>query len=47
LPRKDLKYLRGKHLTAVAQTAELAFLFPESPHHASQAYQLPARNQGQ
>ena len=47
LLHKDLKYLRNKHLTKMAQTGELAFLFPESPNHALQAYKLPARNQGQ
>jgi ATP-dependent DNA helicase RecG len=46
LLHKDLKYLRNKHLTEMVQTGELAFLFPESPNHALQAYKLPARNQG-
>jgi len=44
LLHKDLKYLRNKHLTEMVQTGELAFLFPESPNHALQAYKLPARN---
>lgn len=47
LLHKDLKYLRNKHLTQMVQTGELAFLFPESPNHALQAYKLPARDQGQ
>ena len=45
LLHKDLKYLRNKHLTEMVQTGELAFLFPESPNHALQAYKLPARKQ--
>ncbi|MBI5330797.1 MAG: putative DNA binding domain-containing protein [Betaproteobacteria bacterium] len=44
LLHKDLKYLRNKHLTEMVQTGELAFLFPESPNHALQAYKLPARD---
>ena len=47
LLHKDLKYLRNKHLTEMVKTGELAFLFPESPNHALQAYKLPVRNQGQ
>lgn len=47
LLHKDLKYLRNKHLTEMVQTGELAFLFPESPNHALQAYKLPAKKQGQ
>jgi hypothetical protein len=46
LLHKDLKYLRNKHLTEMMQGGELAFLFPESPNHALQAYTLPA-NKGQ
>ncbi|MBI5897612.1 MAG: putative DNA binding domain-containing protein [Rhodocyclales bacterium] len=42
LLHKDLKYLRNKHLTEMMQGGELAFLFPESPNHALQAYTLPA-----
>ena len=38
---KDLKYLRNKHLSAMVQASELAFLYPESPNHQSQAYKLP------
>ena len=38
---KDLKYLRNKHLSAMVQTGELVFQFPESPNHQLQAYQLP------
>jgi len=41
LLHKDLKYLRNKHLTEMVQSGELAFLFPESPNHALQAYKLP------
>lgn len=44
LLHKDLKYLRNKHLTEMVQTGELAFLFPESPNHALQAYKLPAHD---
>jgi len=44
LLHKDLKYLRNKHLTEMVQSGELAFLFPESPNHALQAYKLPARD---
>lgn len=43
LLHKNLKYLRNKHLTEMVQNAELAFLFPESPNHALQAYKLPAK----
>lgn len=43
LLHKDLKYLRNKHLTEMVQAGELAFLYPESPNHALQAYTLPAR----
>jgi hypothetical protein len=46
LLHKDLKYLRNKHLTEMMHGGELAFLFPESPNHALQAYTLPA-NKGQ
>ena len=46
LLHKDLKYLRNKHLTEMMHSGELAFLFPESPNHALQAYTLPA-NKGQ
>jgi hypothetical protein len=42
LLHKDLKYLRNKHLTEMMQGGELAFLFPESPNHALQAYTSPA-----
>lgn len=42
LLHKDLKYLRNKHLTEMMHSGELAFLFPESPNHALQAYTLPA-----
>lgn len=41
LLHKDLKYLRNKHLTEMVQTGQLAFLYPESPNHALQAYTLP------
>ena len=41
LLHKDLKYLRNKHLTEMMHGGELAFLFPESPNHALQAYTLP------
>lgn len=47
LLHKDLKYLRNKHLTEMVQSGEIAFLFPESPNHALQAYKLPARKQDQ
>ena len=40
---KDLKYLRNKHLSAMVQSGELAFQYPESPNHALQAY-LPPKN---
>lgn len=43
LLNKDLKYLRNKHLTEMVQGGELAFLYPESPNHALQAYLLPGR----
>ena len=38
---KDLKYLRNKHLSAMVQSGELAFQYPESPNHALQAYVRP------
>ena len=38
---KDLKYLRNKHLSAMVQSGELAFQYPESPNHALQAYLPP------
>lgn len=38
---KDLKYLRNRHLSAMVQSGELAFQYPESPNHQLQAYQLP------
>ena len=38
LLRKDLKYLRNKHLSAMVQSGELVFQYPESPNHALQAY---------
>lgn len=47
LLHKDLKYLRNKHLSEMVQTGELAFLFPESPNHALQAYKLPNKHHGQ
>jgi hypothetical protein len=47
LLHKDLKYLRNKHLTEMVHTGELAFLFPESPNHALQAYKLSSINQEQ
>lgn len=40
---KDLKYLRNKHLSAMVQAKELAFLYPESPNHRLQAYKLPKK----
>jgi ATP-dependent DNA helicase RecG len=43
LLHKDLKYLRNKHLTEMVQTGQLAFLYPESPNHALQAYTLPIK----
>jgi ATP-dependent DNA helicase RecG len=43
LLHKDLKYLRNKHLSEMVQAGDLAFLYPESPNHALQAYTLPAR----
>ena len=39
--RKDQKYLRNKHLSALVQAGELAFLYPESPNHKLQAYKQP------
>lgn len=47
--RKDQKYLRNKHLSALVQAGELAFLYPESPNHKLQAYKQPEakpRNDG-
>lgn len=41
LLHKDLKYLHNKHLTDLVQTGQLAFLYPESPNHALQAYTFP------
>ena len=38
---KDLKYLRNRHLSAMVQSGDLAFQYPESPNHQLQAYQLP------
>ena len=38
---KDQKYLRNKHLSALVQAGELAFLYPESPNHKLQAYKQP------
>jgi len=38
---KDLKYLRNQHLSALIQTGALVFLYPESPNHKLQAYELP------
>lgn len=46
LLHKDLKYLRNKHLPKMMQGGELAFLFPESPSHALQAYTLPTMKRG-
>ena len=43
LLQKDLKYLRNKHLSEMVQAGDLAFLYPESPNLALQAYTLPAR----
>lgn len=43
LLHKDLKYLRNKHLSEMVQAGDLAFLYPESPNHALQAYTLPTR----
>ena len=42
--RKDLKYLRNKHLSALIQAGDLVFLYPESPNHKLQAYKLPLIN---
>ena len=42
--RKDLKYLRNKHLSALIQAGDLVFLYPESPNHKLQAYKLPLTN---
>ena len=39
--KKDLKYLRNRHLSAMVQSGELVFQYPESPNHKLQAYQLP------
>lgn len=38
---KNLKYLRNKHLSAMIQTGELVFQYPESPNHKLQAYKRP------
>ncbi|MFO1190688.1 MAG: ATP-binding protein [Rhodoferax sp.] len=38
---KDLKYLRNRHLSAMVQSRELEFLYPESPNHQLQAYKFP------
>ena len=38
---KDLKYLRNRHLSAMVQSGELVFQYPESPNHKLQAYLLP------
>ncbi len=38
LVKKDLKYLRNKHLSVLIQSGKLVFLYPESPNHALQAY---------
>ena len=38
---KDLKYLRNRHLSAMVQSGELVFQYPESPNHQLQAYKLP------
>ena len=38
---KDLKYLRNGHLSAMLQSGELVFQYPESPCHRLQAYKLP------
>ena len=38
---KDLKYLRNRHLSAMVQSGELVFQYPESPSHRLQAYKLP------
>ncbi len=40
---KDLKYLRNRHLSAMVQSGELVFQYPESPNHQMQAYKLPKR----
>ena len=47
LLHKDLKYLRNKHLTRMVRAGELAFLYPESPNHALQAYLLPGRDEAE
>lgn len=47
LLHKDLKYLRNKHLTGMVRAGELAFLYPESPNHALQAYLLPGQNEAE
>jgi ATP-dependent DNA helicase RecG len=47
LLHKDLKYLRNKHLTRMVSAGELAFLYPESPNHALQAYLLPGQNEAE
>ena len=38
---KNLKYLRNRYLSAMVQSGELVFQFPESPSHRLQAYKLP------
>lgn len=43
LLRKDLKYLRNKHLSAMVRAGELVFQYPESPNHALQAYKPPGK----
>ncbi|MBP9174736.1 MAG: hypothetical protein KBF54_09305 [Rhizobiales bacterium] len=47
LLHKDRKYLRNKHLTRMVRAGELAFLYPESPNHALQAYLLPGRDEAE
>lgn len=42
---KDLKYLRNRYLSAMVQSGELVFQFPESPSHRLQAYKLPPPKQ--
>ena len=39
---KDLKYLRNRHLSAMVQSGELVFQYPESRNHQLQAYKLPS-----
>lgn len=43
LLEKDHKYLRNKHLSAMVQSGELVFQYPESPNHALQAYKSPTK----